>query len=53
MDVDEIYATIQAYMGGILLNNFNIYGQNGGCTWRRTPYRDSIDKLSMFYVLQQ
>ena len=27
MDVDEIYATIQAYMGSTFLNNFNIYGQ--------------------------
>lgn len=27
MNVDEIYATIQAYMGSTFLNNFNIYGQ--------------------------
>lgn len=51
MDVDEIYATIQAYMGSTFLNNFNIYGQEWQVYMQAdAPYRDSIDKLSMFYV---
>ena len=51
MNVDEIYATIQAYMGSTFLNNFNIYGQEWQVYMQAdAPYRDSIDKLSMFYV---
>ena len=51
MNVDEIYATIQAYMGSTFLNNFNIYGQEWQVYMQAdAPYRNSIDKLSMFYV---
>lgn len=51
LDVDEIYATIQAYMGSAFLNNFNIYGQEWQVYMQAdAPYRNNIDKLSMFYV---
>lgn len=51
IDVDEIYATIQAYMGSTFLNNFNIYGQEWKVYMQAdAPYRSDIDKLSMFYV---
>ena len=40
-----------AYMGSTFLNNFNIYGQEWQVYMQAdAPYRDSIDKLSMFYV---
>ena len=45
MNVDEIYATIQAYMGSTFLNNFNIYGQEWQVYMQAdAPYRNSIDK---------
>ena len=52
MDVDEIYATIQAYMGSTFLNNFNIYRpRNGRCTCRRTHRTGTAStSFPMFYV---
>lgn len=51
MNVDEIYATLQAYMGSTFLNNFNLYGQEWQVYMQAdAPYRANIDNLSMFYV---
>jgi len=48
----NIYQTLQAYMGGIMVNYFNRFGR----VWQvyvqaEGDYRDDIEKLGQFYVL--
>jgi HAE1 family hydrophobic/amphiphilic exporter-1 len=47
----DVYQTIQAYMGGLMINYFNDFGR----TWQvyveaEAPYRSSTDTLGQFYV---
>lgn len=47
----DVYQTIQAYMGGLMVNYFNDFGR----TWQvyveaEAPYRSSTDTLGQFYV---
>lgn len=47
----EIYRTLQAYMGSIFVNYFNIYGQQWQVYMQADKEsRKSIDDLGMFYV---
>jgi HAE1 family hydrophobic/amphiphilic exporter-1 len=48
----NIYQTLQAYMGGIMVNYFNRFGR----VWQvyvqaEGEYRDDIEKVGQFYVL--
>jgi len=49
--IDDVYQTIQAFMGGLFVNYFNDFGR----TWqvyvkREAPYRSDLAKLGQFYV---
>lgn len=51
VDVADVYNTIQAYMGSIFVNYFNIYGQQWQVYMQADGnYRNSIDKLNLFNV---
>lgn len=51
VDVADVYNTIQAYMGSIFVNYFNIYGQQWQVYMQADGnYRDSIEKLNLFNV---
>ncbi len=51
VDVADVYNTIQAYMGSIFVNYFNIYGQQWQVYMQADgDYRNSIDKLNLFNV---
>jgi len=49
--IDDVYQTIQAFMGGLFVNYFNDFGR----TWQvyveaEAPYRSDLAKLGQFYV---
>ncbi len=49
--INDVYETIQAYMGGLFVNYFNNYGR----TWQvyveaEAPYRSNTGNLGQFYV---
>ena len=49
--LENVYQTLQAYMGGIMVNYFNRFGR----VWQvyvqaDGDYRDAVDKLGQFYV---
>jgi HAE1 family hydrophobic/amphiphilic exporter-1 len=49
--IDDVYQTIQAFMGGLFINYFNDFGR----TWQvyveaEAPYRSDLAKLGQFYV---
>ena len=49
--VDDVYQTIQAFMGGLFVNYFNEFGR----TWQvyveaEAPYRSNTQDLGQFYV---
>jgi HAE1 family hydrophobic/amphiphilic exporter-1 len=49
--IDDVYQTIQAFMGGLFINYFNDFGR----TWQvyleaEGPYRSDLAKLGQFYV---
>jgi HAE1 family hydrophobic/amphiphilic exporter-1 len=49
--IDDVYQTIQTFMGGLFINYFNDFGR----TWQvyveaEAPYRSDLAKLGQFYV---
>jgi len=49
--IDDVYQTIQAFMGGLFVNYFNEFGR----TWQgyveaEAPYRSNTQDLGQFYV---
>ena len=49
--LNDVYRTIQAFMGGLFINYFNDFGR----TWQvyveaEAPYRSNIENLGQFYV---
>ena len=49
--INDVYQTIQAYMGGLFINYFNNFGR----TWQvyveaEAPYRSNTGNLGQFYV---
>jgi HAE1 family hydrophobic/amphiphilic exporter-1 len=49
--VNDVYKTIQAFMGGLFINYFNNYGRQ----WQvyveaEAPYRSNLDNIGQFYV---
>jgi len=49
--INDVYQTIQAYMGGLFINYFNDFGR----TWQvyveaEAPYRSNTGNLGQFYV---
>jgi HAE1 family hydrophobic/amphiphilic exporter-1 len=49
--IDDVYQTIQAFMGGLFINYFNDFGR----TWQvyveaEAPYRSDLANLGQFYV---
>src|SRR5260370_928272 len=49
--LNDVYRTIQAYMGGLLVNYFNRFGRE----WQvyveaEAEYRNSLDDVGLFYV---
>jgi len=49
--INDVYQTIQAYMGGLFINYFNNFGR----TWQvyleaEAPYRSNTGNLAQFYV---
>jgi HAE1 family hydrophobic/amphiphilic exporter-1 len=49
--INDVYQTIQAFMGGLFINYFNDFGR----TWQvyveaEAPYRSDLAKLGQFYV---
>ena len=49
--LNDVYRTIQAYMGGLFINYYNDFGR----TWQvymeaEAPYRSNTDGLGQFYV---
>ncbi len=49
--VNDVYRSIQAFMGGLFINYFNDFGR----TWQvyveaEAPYRSDLSNLSQFYV---
>jgi hydrophobic/amphiphilic exporter-1 (mainly G- bacteria), HAE1 family len=49
--LNDVYRTIQTYMGGLFVNYFNDFGRQ----WQvyleaETPYRSNVGDLSQFYV---
>jgi HAE1 family hydrophobic/amphiphilic exporter-1 len=49
--LNDVYRTIQAYMGGLFINYFNDFGR----TWQvyveaEAPYRSNTERLGQFYV---
>jgi HAE1 family hydrophobic/amphiphilic exporter-1 len=49
--VNDVYRTIQAYMGGLFINYFNSFGRQ----WQvyvqaEAPYRSNLDSIGQFYV---
>jgi HAE1 family hydrophobic/amphiphilic exporter-1 len=49
--INDVYQTIQAFMGGLFINYFNDFGR----TWQvyveaEAPYRSDLGKLGQFYV---
>ncbi|GAB0115572.1 efflux RND transporter permease subunit [Acidisoma sp. C75] len=51
VNIDDIFTTLQATMGGYYVNQFNLFGR----TWQvniegESPYRDNLDALWKVYV---
>ena len=51
IQIKDVYATLQAFMGGTFVNYFNQFGR----TWQvyvgaEAPYRSSLDNVGQFYV---
>jgi HAE1 family hydrophobic/amphiphilic exporter-1 len=51
VDINDVYQTIQAYMGGLFVNYFNEFGR----TWQvyveaEAPYRSDVANVGQFYV---
>jgi HAE1 family hydrophobic/amphiphilic exporter-1 len=51
VNLTEVYATLQAFMGGTFVNYFNEFGR----AWQvyveaEAPYRSSLDNVGQFYV---
>ena len=51
VSLNDVYQTIQAYMGGLFINYFNEFGR----TWQvyveaEAPYRSNSDSFGQFYV---
>ena len=51
IQIKDVYATLQAFMGGTFVNYFNQFGR----TWQvyvgaEAPYRASLDNVGQFYV---
>jgi len=51
VDINDVYQTIQAFMGGVFINYFNDFGR----TWEvyveaEAPYRSDQGNLGQFYV---
>ena len=51
VSLKDVYATLQAFMGGQFVNYFNQYGR----TWQvyvasEAPYRANLDNVGQFYV---
>jgi HAE1 family hydrophobic/amphiphilic exporter-1 len=49
--INDVYQTIQAFMGGLFINYFNEFGR----TWQvyveaEAPYRSNMDNVGQFYV---
>ncbi|PYT23493.1 MAG: hydrophobe/amphiphile efflux-1 family RND transporter, partial [Acidobacteria bacterium] len=49
--VNDVYKTIQAFMGGLFINYFNAFGR----TWQvyveaEAPYRSNLENVGQFYV---
>jgi HAE1 family hydrophobic/amphiphilic exporter-1 len=49
--INDVYQTIQAFMGGLFINYFNDFGR----TWQvyaeaEAPYRSNMENLGQFYV---
>ena len=49
--INDVYRTIQAFMGGVFVNYFNDFGR----TWQvyveaEAPYRSNLDNIGQFYV---
>ena len=49
--INDVYQTIQAFMGGLFINYFNEFGR----TWQvyveaEAPYRSNMDNIGQFYV---
>src|SRR6202041_1438379 len=49
--INDVYRTIQTFMGGLFINYFNDFGR----TWQvyveaETPYRSNMENLGQFYV---
>jgi HAE1 family hydrophobic/amphiphilic exporter-1 len=49
--VNDVYRTIQAYMGGLFINYFNSFGRQ----WQvyveaEAPYRSNLENVGQFYV---
>ena len=49
--INDVYRTIQAFMGGLFVNYFNDFGR----TWQvyveaEAPYRSNLDNVRQFYV---
>ena len=49
--INDVYQTIQAFMGGLFINYFNEFGR----TWQvyveaEAPYRSNMDDIGQFYV---
>lgn len=52
--ISDIYNTIQAYMGSMYINNFNIYGQQWQVYMQAdSEFRNDIDKINLYYVKNQ
>jgi HAE1 family hydrophobic/amphiphilic exporter-1 len=51
VQINDVYQTIQAFMGGLFINYFNEFGR----TWQvyveaEAPYRANVNNLGQFYV---
>jgi HAE1 family hydrophobic/amphiphilic exporter-1 len=51
INIKDVYATLQAFMGGTFVNYYNQFGR----TWQvyvgaEAPYRSSLDNVGQFYV---
>src|ERR1700682_5728332 len=49
--INDVYQTVQAFMGGLFINYFNDFGR----TWQvyveaEAPYRSNMENLGQFYV---
>jgi len=51
VNVSDIFTTLQAYMGSINVNDFNVFGRTYNVTiMADTQYRDDVDDITKLYV---